>query len=220
MVEDTPGRPDPRPVRGAGLAGASARAAHPRAAGTWCKAFDRDTVLSHFARASTRPATITVAVAGHMPSTRGCVDLFAAALRGLRSRRAARTRPTPPALAPACIDRAQAARAGAPRDGLPGRRRTRRPSATRSTSSTTSSGGSMSSRLFQEVRERQGLVYSVHSGMQPYRDSGLLLRLRGHGRGELRQGREGAPEGGPAPQEGRGHRRGARAGPRTISRAT
>jgi predicted Zn-dependent peptidase len=35
-------------------------------------------------------------------------------------------------------------------------------------------GGSMSSRLFQEVRERQGLVYSIHSGVQAYRDTGVL----------------------------------------------
>jgi len=35
-------------------------------------------------------------------------------------------------------------------------------------------GGSMSSRLFQEVRERQGLVYSIHSGVQPFRDTGVL----------------------------------------------
>jgi predicted Zn-dependent peptidase len=35
-------------------------------------------------------------------------------------------------------------------------------------------GGSMSSRLFQEVRERQGLVYSIHSGTQSYLDTGLL----------------------------------------------
>jgi predicted Zn-dependent peptidase len=35
-------------------------------------------------------------------------------------------------------------------------------------------GGSMSSRLFQEVRERQGLVYSIQSGTQAYRDTGVL----------------------------------------------
>jgi predicted Zn-dependent peptidase len=40
-------------------------------------------------------------------------------------------------------------------------------------------GGSMSSRLFQEVRERQALVYSVHSGTQPYRDTGLLYIYAG-----------------------------------------
>ena len=33
-------------------------------------------------------------------------------------------------------------------------------------------GGSMSSRLFQEVRERQGLVYSIHSGVQAFTDTG------------------------------------------------
>jgi len=35
-------------------------------------------------------------------------------------------------------------------------------------------GGSMSSRLFQEVRERQGLVYSIHSGVQAYHDTGTV----------------------------------------------
>ncbi len=35
-------------------------------------------------------------------------------------------------------------------------------------------GGSMSSRLFQEVRERQGLVYSIHSGVQAFSDTGTL----------------------------------------------
>jgi predicted Zn-dependent peptidase len=35
-------------------------------------------------------------------------------------------------------------------------------------------GGSMSSRLFQEVRERQGLVYSIHSGVQAFCDTGTL----------------------------------------------
>jgi predicted Zn-dependent peptidase len=35
-------------------------------------------------------------------------------------------------------------------------------------------GGSMSSRLFQEIRERQGLVYSIHSGIQAFRDTGEM----------------------------------------------
>ena len=35
-------------------------------------------------------------------------------------------------------------------------------------------GGSMSSRLFQEIRERQGLVYSIHSGTQAFSDIGVL----------------------------------------------
>lgn len=35
-------------------------------------------------------------------------------------------------------------------------------------------GGGMSSRLFQEVRERRGLAYSVHSGSSAYSDIGQL----------------------------------------------
>jgi predicted Zn-dependent peptidase len=35
-------------------------------------------------------------------------------------------------------------------------------------------GGSMSSRLFQEIRERQGLAYSIHSGVQAFRDTGSV----------------------------------------------
>jgi len=35
-------------------------------------------------------------------------------------------------------------------------------------------GGSMSSRLFQEIREKRGLVYSIHSFLIPYEDVGML----------------------------------------------
>jgi len=35
-------------------------------------------------------------------------------------------------------------------------------------------GGGMSSRLFQNIRERQGLAYAVFSELSPYRDTGLL----------------------------------------------
>jgi predicted Zn-dependent peptidase len=35
-------------------------------------------------------------------------------------------------------------------------------------------GGSMSSRLFQEIRERRGLAYAVHSYLTPYIDTGML----------------------------------------------
>jgi predicted Zn-dependent peptidase len=40
-------------------------------------------------------------------------------------------------------------------------------------------GGSMSSRLFQEVRERQGLVYSIYSGNAAFRDCGLYYIYAG-----------------------------------------
>ena len=35
-------------------------------------------------------------------------------------------------------------------------------------------GGGMSSRLFQNIRERQGLAYSIYSDLNPYRDTGCL----------------------------------------------
>jgi predicted Zn-dependent peptidase len=35
-------------------------------------------------------------------------------------------------------------------------------------------GGSMSSRLFQEIREKRGLAYDVGSYLSPYRDSGMF----------------------------------------------
>ena len=35
-------------------------------------------------------------------------------------------------------------------------------------------GGSMSSRLFQEVREKRGLAYSIYSALSAYSDSGIL----------------------------------------------
>lgn len=35
-------------------------------------------------------------------------------------------------------------------------------------------GGGMSSRLFQKIREEQGLVYSIYSDLNPYRDTGCL----------------------------------------------
>jgi predicted Zn-dependent peptidase len=40
-------------------------------------------------------------------------------------------------------------------------------------------GGSMSSRLFQVVREREGLVYSIHSGNAAFRDGGLFYVYAG-----------------------------------------
>ena len=35
-------------------------------------------------------------------------------------------------------------------------------------------GGGMSSRLFQNIRERQGLAYAVFSELNPYSDTGCL----------------------------------------------
>ncbi len=42
-------------------------------------------------------------------------------------------------------------------------------------------GGSMSSRLFQNVREKRGLVYAISSGITAYSDTGLLSVYAGTG---------------------------------------
>ncbi|MBF0249851.1 MAG: insulinase family protein [Alphaproteobacteria bacterium] len=48
-------------------------------------------------------------------------------------------------------------------------------------------GGGMSSRLFQEVREKRGLVYSVYSFLSSYSDSGLFAIYAGTGEDEVRE---------------------------------
>ncbi len=40
-------------------------------------------------------------------------------------------------------------------------------------------GGGMSSRLFQNIREKQGLAYSVYSDLNPYSDTGCMLVCAG-----------------------------------------
>ncbi len=40
-------------------------------------------------------------------------------------------------------------------------------------------GGSMSSRLFQNIREKRGLAYSVFSGLSAYRDAGNITIYAG-----------------------------------------
>jgi predicted Zn-dependent peptidase len=48
-------------------------------------------------------------------------------------------------------------------------------------------GGSMSSRLFQNVREKRGLVYSISSGITSYSDAGLLSVYAGTSRDSVRE---------------------------------
>ncbi|MGE5112114.1 MAG: M16 family metallopeptidase [Acidobacteriaceae bacterium] len=43
-------------------------------------------------------------------------------------------------------------------------------------------GGGMSSRLFQNIREKQGLVYSIFSELNPFRDTGCLAIYAGTSR--------------------------------------
>ncbi|MBV8888505.1 MAG: insulinase family protein [Alphaproteobacteria bacterium] len=48
----------------------------------------------------------------------------------------------------------------------------------------TAFGGGMSSRLFQEIREKRGLVYAIHSFAHSYRDTGLFGIYAGTGEEE------------------------------------
>ena len=45
-------------------------------------------------------------------------------------------------------------------------------------------GGGMSSRLFQEIREKRGLVYSIYSFTSPFKDGGLFGIYAGTGESE------------------------------------
>ncbi|WP_428493178.1 M16 family metallopeptidase [Rhodopila sp.] len=46
-------------------------------------------------------------------------------------------------------------------------------------------GGGMSSRLFQEIREKRGLVYSIYSFAAPFKDGGLFGIYAGTGESEV-----------------------------------
>ena len=48
-------------------------------------------------------------------------------------------------------------------------------------------GGGMSSRLFQNIRERQGLAYAIFSDVSPYTDSGVLSVYAGTSRESAEQ---------------------------------
>jgi predicted Zn-dependent peptidase len=48
-------------------------------------------------------------------------------------------------------------------------------------------GGGMSSRLFQEIREKRGLVYSIYSYAHPYQDGGIFGIYAGTGEAEAEE---------------------------------
>jgi predicted Zn-dependent peptidase len=48
-------------------------------------------------------------------------------------------------------------------------------------------GGGMSSRLFQEIREKRGLVYSIYSFSHPFRDGGVFAIYAGTGEKEAEE---------------------------------
>jgi predicted Zn-dependent peptidase len=145
--------------------------------GRWdvVRGLDRETILSHFAEEYV-PARITVAVAGRLEHER-VVDLFASRFEGF-ARPAVPHAATPPAMQAGVhvvqktLEQVQLVL------GFPGVPDTA-PERYALYLLNDVIGGSMSSRLFQEIRERQALVYSVHSGNQAFRDSGLFYVYAG-----------------------------------------
>jgi predicted Zn-dependent peptidase len=145
--------------------------------GSWDVVRDlgRDVILRHFEE-EYAPSRIVVAAAGHLEHAR-VVDLFAARFEGFRRQAVARES-VPPTMHPGVhvvpkpLEQVQLV------VGFPGIAEAA-PERYALYLLNDVIGGSMSSRLFQEVRERQALAYSVHSGAQSYRDTGLFYIYAG-----------------------------------------
>jgi len=135
----------------------------------------RDVILSHFEE-EYAPARIVVAAAGHLEHAQ-VVDLFAARFNGFR-RQAASRESAPPTLHPGVHVVHKPLEQVHLVVGFPGLAENA-PERYALYLLNDVIGGSMSSRLFQEVRERQALAYSVHSGAQSYRDTGLFYIYAG-----------------------------------------
>jgi len=141
--------------------------------GTWdlVKGYGSETVRRHF-EAEYAPGRITVAVAGHVEHAR-VVDLFATRFAGFSRPPAAPRAMTPPTLHSGIHMVRKPLEQVHLVVGFPGLSELD-PERYALYLLNDVIGGSMSSRLFQEIRERQALVYSVHSGVQAFRDTGIL----------------------------------------------
>ena len=134
------------------------------------QAFSREVILSHFGEEYV-PERVVIAVAGHVDHEQ-VVSLFAPRFGGFAGPSGAHDG-APPVLhggvnmVPKSLEQVQTI------VGFPGLRQSA-PERYPLYLLNDIFGGSMSSRLFQEIRERLGLVYSVHSGTQAYRDTGVL----------------------------------------------
>jgi len=132
--------------------------------------YGRDAVHDHFVEAYT-PPRIIIAVAGNVTHERA-IELFGAGFNGFSRQSIDSTDPAP-ALKPGVnivhkeLEQVHLVM------GFPGLSHVA-PERYALFLLNDVIGGSMSSRLFQEVRERQGLVYSIHSGVQAFRDTGVL----------------------------------------------
>jgi predicted Zn-dependent peptidase len=132
--------------------------------------FGRELILSHFQEEYV-PEHVIIAVAGNVTHDE-VVDLFSAGFNGFRRptpRRADQPAPLRPGvnLVAKTLEQVHLVM------GFPGLHHAA-PERYALFILNDVIGGSMSSRLFQEVRERQGLVYSIHSGVQAYLDTGTL----------------------------------------------
>ncbi len=131
-------------------------------------AFTREAVLAYFEEEYTPPRLI-IAVAGNVTHDR-VVELFGMGFNGF-SRAVSLRRSEPPKLTPSVDIVHKSLEQVHLVMGFPGLHQAA-PERYALFLLNDIIGGSMSSRLFQEVRERQGLVYSIHSGVQAFLDGG------------------------------------------------
>jgi predicted Zn-dependent peptidase len=139
------------------------------------QALDRDTVLRHF-RTEYSPERITIAAAGHVRHEQ-LVDLLGSRFRDFRQPSSHRAS-EPPVLT-SSLDLVE--RPLEQVHFVLGGRGLEQDAPERYALFllNTVLGGSMSSRLFQVVREREGLVYSIHSGNAAFHDTGLFYVYAG-----------------------------------------
>jgi predicted Zn-dependent peptidase len=145
--------------------------------GRWdvVREFERAAILSHFEE-EYAPSRIVVAAAGHLDHAH-LMDLFATRFNGFR-RPAIDREMAPPTMHPGIDVVSKPLEQVHLVAGFPGIAENA-PERYAFYLLNDVLGGSMSSRLFQEIRERQALAYSVHSGAQSYRDTGLFYIYAG-----------------------------------------
>jgi predicted Zn-dependent peptidase len=134
--------------------------------------FRREDLSSYFARVY-HPGNILIAAAGHLEHGK-VAALVGRHFSGLHKERAPRPRGRAPAVVTRTVARSKKELEqvhvclGAPAHPQA------HPDRYAVYVLNTVLGGSMSSRLFQNVREKRGLVYSISSGVTAYSDAGLL----------------------------------------------
>ena len=135
------------------------------------KRFDRDVIAGYY-RSVYTPANLVVTAAGHLTHDR-LVELVRQYFEGLPPDAGAPPDPLPSTHARIALRNKKSLEQvhlclGVPSYPLPHQERFS------CYVLNTLLGGGMSSRLFQNIRERQGLAYAVFSELNPYRDTGCL----------------------------------------------